>query len=93
MGSFHVSGESNKLQGGLFEFHQGTRCSEKDPWEFDKVKSIMAGDTHGVASVDDSCKPGCLIIFAGRECLHRVTPVQGDTPRINAILHFSHVEG
>ena len=36
--------------------------------------------------------PGSLVIFAGSNNLHRVTPVQGDSSRINAIMTYERKE-
>ena len=86
--------------GGEFEWCAHTRSSLTggDPWEFDRVGAILsekASDDDEVATVNVS--PGSLVIFAGIESLHRVTPVicnqnieemNQTVERINAILTY-----
>ena len=40
-----------------------------------------------------SFEPGQLNVFRGKECLHRVTPVQGTKDRMVAILAYSEQPG
>jgi len=65
--------------GGIFEWCAHTRASQKggDPWEFGKVGAIIRGekDSQVVTQVDELA-PGSLVIFAGVESLHHVTPVR-----------------
>ena len=70
--------------GGVFEYHRLTR-SEDDLWAYDAVERVIGGD--GAMAVDELAA-GSLVFFAGRLSLHRVSPVRGATPRINAILTY-----
>ena len=49
--------------GGLFEYHHDTR-SNHDPWAFDRVKRILAGESTAVSS--SGLRAGSLVVFSGR---------------------------
>ena len=38
-------------------------------------------------------EPGTLMLFEGRRCLHRVTPIEGGTPRLVALLAYDTKPG
>jgi len=79
------------IAGGTFEFHKDTR-SEEDRYSFQRVSDVLEGLSTGVVRVDD-VKPGSLILFNGRNSLHRVSPVIGSRARINAILTYEQSPG
>ncbi len=78
------------LAGGRFEF-------------VDHLRDADAGDqnVHGVARVLDgggdpevvAMGAGDLVVFRGRNALHRVTPVEGDRARILAVLAYNTEPG
>ena len=68
----------NPEKGGAFEYHPNTR-SDDDPWAFERVEKILSGSTDGVEAAGD-VRAGSLIIFAGRQSLHRVSPVEVSSP-------------
>ena len=76
--------------GGRFEFHHGTRAPDgvgRDA-EYRRVEAIARGaDRRGVVAVE-GVGPGSLVVFAGRDSLHRVSPVTAGPARINAILTY-----
>ncbi len=93
--------------GGRFEFHHSTRSaaagSEAEAGsgvsearleaEFRRVEAIVSGtDRRGVVAVEGT-GPGSLVVFAGRESLHRVSPVTTAPPRVNAILTYEALPG
>lgn len=78
--------------GGDFEYHHNTR-TPPDNWAFDTVDSILAGNRAGVVSAEGHVGAGSLVIFNGRQSLHRVSPVEGAIPRINAILVYEGAPG
>ena len=78
--------------GGVFEFARNIR-SDIDP-HYDRVSQVLRGDRHLVQSLHAT--PGSLILFKGKHTLHRVTPIQGDRPRLYALLGYAeqpHVGG
>lgn len=70
--------------GGNFEVVPKTRSAEDEHYEL--IGSILAGDTTGVVSV--SMTPGTLLIFEGRNSLHRVSPIEGSTSRLVSLLAY-----
>ena len=89
-------------EGGVFELHKGTRAPG-DLWSFDTVWSILHRNNPETndcvpeqateLTAVDNASPGSLILFAGAHNMHRVTPVVGPNPRINAIVHFEQSAG
>jgi hypothetical protein len=93
--------------GGTFDYHRLTR-SEDDLWAYDAVGRVLGtaggsavGDI-GASASDGGARPfetvpdigaGSLVFFAGRLSMHRVAPVVGHAPRINAILTYEKKPG
>ena len=94
--------------GGDFDYHRLTR-SEADPWAYAAVGDVLrtaaearGGAGGGAASAASAASAaervagvaaGSLVFFAGRLSLHRVSPVHGPRPRINAILTYEKEPG
>lgn len=76
----------NADDGGAFEYAPMIRNSSSE--QFDDVAEVLAGTSDKVKSL--TLEPGDLQLFKGRYSLHRVTPLNGPTPRYVAI--FSYVE-
>lgn len=72
-------------RGGLFEYVPFTRSPTDEC--VDRVAAILAGDRSDVIAIDP--QPGELSIFRGRYSLHRVSPVEGPTPRYNSVLTYA----
>jgi hypothetical protein len=73
--------------GGEFEYVPNLR-SDGDAND-DGVQQVLDGDAAGVAVL--AAAPGTLALFHGHNALHRVTPVEGGTPRINSVLTYGEV--
>ena len=71
--------------GGSFEFAPWIRDSHDE--RLGEVRGILAGARDRVLSLDGA--PGTLALFQGRYSIHRVTPVEGKTPRVNAVLAYA----
>ena len=69
--------------GGHFEWHPAIRGVDSE--RFDQVRAALDGD---LAPRRLPTSPGTLAIFHGRHALHRVTPVIGETTRMNAVFTF-----
>ncbi len=76
----------NAERGGAFEYAPMIRSSEDE--NFAEVSRVLDGTSDKVVSLE--LEPGDLQLFKGRYSLHRVAPLEGDTPRYVAI--FSYVE-
>lgn len=70
--------------GGAFEYVPQIRGNTD---EENQVSRILDGDRHGVNELPFT--PGTLLIFGGRETIHRVTDVSGATPRLVAVLCYA----
>ncbi len=72
-------------QGGSFEYVPRLRSDENENYE--AVRALLAGGRNGVRTMDGAA--GTLALFQGRYSIHRVTPIRGATPRINAVLAYA----
>jgi hypothetical protein len=75
--------------GGVFEYAPMLR-SEDDRNDAG-VRALLAGDRSRVRTM--SGEPGTLALFRGHWSPHRVTPVEGDQVRVNAVLSFARTPG
>jgi hypothetical protein len=73
-------------RGGEFEFRTGLRSA--DAVDHNGIASVVAGTDPAIQS--RNVEPGTLNVFAGRNILHRVAPVQGNLERVIAV--FSYAE-
>jgi hypothetical protein len=64
--------------------------TDADPG-FATVARAIEGDRSVIRKLDQG--PGSLVLFRGRHALHRVTAVEGETPRIIAILAYDTAPG
>lgn len=76
--------------GGEFEFIRAIRNSDRGEMNFERVGDVL----------DDNCNPdtlsveaGTLVLFRGRDAIHRVTPVQGNTTRMLVVLAYNSEPG
>ena len=76
--------------GGVFEYVPERRDAERDVQNFDGVAEVLDG-TRTVERL--ALHPGDLVIFRGRNALHRVTPTVGDRTRLLAVLAFNERAG
>lgn len=76
--------------GGVFEYVKDVRNAEVGDMNFERVARILDG--RSIANTLD-IKPGDLVLFRGRNSLHRVTPVIGDTTRMLAVLAYNTEPG
>lgn len=75
--------------GGVFEYVPMLR-SEADRNDAG-VRDLLAGTLPGVRTMSGA--PGTLALFRGHWSPHRVTPVEGETTRINAVLSYARTPG
>ena len=71
-------------KGGDFDYVPGTRDEEHA--NYDKVEAAMNEDPSLLVRLESS--PGAMAIFRGHHALHRVSPIEGPTPRINSVLTY-----
>ncbi len=75
--------------GGVFEYVPGLRSADDEC--FDDVRAVLAGERPRV--VQSRTKPGAFTMIAGNFALHRVTPIEGATPRISLVLSYEEKPG
>lgn len=82
---FVVSLALQSSSGGQFECAPLIRSAQDENYE--GVGRVLRGDDGERVEVFPMT-PGTLMIFAGRNSIHRVSPVHGDVPRIVALLSY-----
>ena len=76
--------------GGAFEYVAAARDSAAGEQGYDTVEAVLDG-AHPVEVL--SFSPGDLVLFRGRDALHRVTPTIGDTTRLLVVFAFNDEPG
>jgi hypothetical protein len=72
-------------QGGDFQYVPNLR-NEHDE-NYPAVGRLLQGDMTDVIHLPS--RAGTLAFFRGRHSIHRVTPIEGDVLRTNAVLSFA----
>jgi hypothetical protein len=70
--------------GGDFEYVPLIRSAADE--NYPRVKNLLNGSDEGVVRV--AMHPGTLLLFEGRNSIHRVTPIRGGTTRLVALLAY-----
>jgi hypothetical protein len=76
-------------RGGAYEYVPMIRNNINE--NYGQVKSILQGSREGVITLD--IEPGSLVLFEGRNSLHRVTHIEGETLRLIALLGYDTKPG
>ncbi len=78
------------LDGGVFEYVKNVRNSESGEMGFDKAKEVVKGKiAPSVLDLD----PGTLVLFKGRDSMHRVTPTVGKQTRYLVVFAYNSKPG
>ncbi len=77
-------------RGAHFEHVPAVRDADAGEMAFDRVGAILDGD-EPVHTLDFS--PGDLVVFRGRNALHRVTPTEGNTTRLLVVFAYNDQPG
>lgn len=72
--------------GGVFEYVSHLRNAEAGEMNFSGVAAVLDGQ-HPVERL--AIEPGDLVLFRGRNALHRVTPTEGETTRMLVVLAYN----
>ena len=75
--------------GGDFEVSPRIRTADLE--NYDDVARVLAGETESVVTLPMT--PGTLLVFAGRYSLHRVSPIEGATPRLVGLFGYDTKPG
>ena len=76
--------------GGAFEFVPDVRDSTAGEQAFERVAAVLDGRERATTLEFD---PGALVLFRGRDSLHRVTPTEGPVTRIMAVFAYNERPG
>jgi hypothetical protein len=76
--------------GGDFQYVRGLRYTTSGDLNFKGVRQVLNGAREPKNLRID---PGTLVLFRGRESIHRVTPVKGEQTRILAVLAYNSQPG
>ena len=71
------------------EFVYVPRLRSDTDANYDGVQNVLQGQATDVTVLPSA--PGTLAFFHGHNALHRVTPIEGTTPRINSVLTYGEV--
>lgn len=76
--------------GGDFEYVPNVRNADAGDMNFDGVSSVL---DHTIIPATLEFAPGDLVLFRGRNSMHRVTPTIGDTTRILVVFAYNTEPG
>lgn len=76
--------------GGVFEFVENMREADAGEMNYDGVRKVLEGKTK---PKELAINPGALVMFRGRNAIHRVTPTQGKVTRMLAVLAYNSQPG
>ena len=76
--------------GGRFEYVADVRDAAADDQAFDEVGRILDGE---VPVQELRFEPGDLVLFRGRNSMHRVTPTEGDVTRLLVVFAYNDEPG
>ncbi len=76
--------------GGRFEYVSAVRDADAGDMAYDRVAAILDGHepVHEL-----HFEPGDLVLFRGRNAMHRVTPTKGDTTRLLVVFAYNDQPG
>jgi hypothetical protein len=76
--------------GGRFEYLKDLRDADAGEMNYDGVAALLDGD---VAPEVLEMEPGTLVLFRGRNSIHRVSPNESDKVRMLAVLAYNSKPG
>lgn len=76
--------------GGVFEYVPDVRDAAADEFAHDAVAAVLDGHTP-VETLE--FEPGALVMFRGRNAMHRITPTRGDTTRLLVVFAYNDRPG
>lgn len=76
--------------GGRFEYVSNLRNADRNEMNFQAVADVLDGKIRPLALAMDA---GALVLFRGRNSMHRVAPVEGGRTRMLAVLAYNSQPG
>ena len=77
-------------KGGAFEYIGAMRDADKREMNFDGVEKVLNGEVQPERLTMDA---GALVLFRGRNAIHRVAPVEGSRTRMLVVLAYNSEPG
>ena len=77
-------------QGGAFEYVGGMRDADRGEMNFEGVAQVLDGNVQVKRLTMDA---GTLVLFRGRNAIHRVAPVEGTRTRMLVVLAYNSKPG
>ncbi|NOX68974.1 MAG: 2OG-Fe(II) oxygenase [Gammaproteobacteria bacterium] len=77
-------------EGGTFEYVKDVRDADSGEMNYDMAEKVLDG---GIPADTLSAKAGTLVLFRGRNSMHRVTPVAGHRTRLLVVLAYNTESG
>jgi len=77
-------------RGGVFEYVPGVRVADASEFNFTGVEAVVDGRTEVMQA---TIEPGDLVLFRGRNSMHRVTPSRGDQTRVLVVFAYNTEPG
>ena len=78
------------VAGGVFEYVRDLRDADAGEMNFSGVEKVLDRDVP-IETLDIT--PGTLVLFRGKNSMHRVTPTEGDVTRMLVVLAYNNVPG
>lgn len=76
--------------GGEFQYVRDVRDADRGEMNYDQAAAVLDGKTPPTTL---ALAPGALVLFRGRNSMHRVTPVEGDRTRMLVVLAYNSEPG
>ena len=76
--------------GSTFEYVKDIRDTDAGAMNYDAVNAVLDGETKPQVL---EMEPGALVLFRGRNSIHRVTPNESDKTRMLAVLAYNSEAG
>jgi hypothetical protein len=76
--------------GGEFDYVKDVRDADNGEMNYERSEKILDGDISAERLTMD---PGSLVLFRGRNSMHRVTPTEGDLTRMLVVLAYNSRPG
>ena len=76
--------------GGVFEYVKDVRDADSGEMSYEQVGRILDGE---VSAQSLAMEAGALVLFRGRNSIHRVTPTVGDRTRMLVVLAYNTEPG
>lgn len=78
------------VRGGAFEYVSAVRDADAGDMNFEGVRRVLDGEREPKRL---AMEPGTLVLFRGRNALHRVAPVEGERTRMLVVLAYNTQPG